>query len=101
MKQVLGLYRYVWLVSGRAQIILIALLVFMFLLDLAPLELQRRIINGAVGHQPFTFLTILCLVYVGAVLVQGGTKLLFNVYRGSIIETANQRLRLEPRLVDI
>lgn len=101
MKKVLGLYRYVWLVSGRAQIILIALSVFMFLLDLAPLELQRRIINGAVGHQPFTFLAILCLVYVGAVLVQGGTKLLFNIYRGSIIETANQRLRLEPRLVDI
>ena len=77
MKKVLGLYRYVWLVSGRAQIILIALSVFMFLLDLAPLELQRRIINGAVGHQPFAFLAILCLVYIGAVLVQGGTKLLF------------------------
>ena len=76
MKKVLGLYRYVWLVSGRAQIILIALSVFMFLLDLAPLELQRRIINGAVGHQPFAFLATLCLVYVGAVLVQSGTKLL-------------------------
>lgn len=101
MKRVIELYRYVWSVSGRAQIGLIGLALVLFLLDLAPLELQRRIVNGAVGHQQFGYLALLCLVYVGAVLVQGGLKLLFNVYRGAVVETANQRLRLEPGLVGI
>ena len=95
------LYRYVWKVSGRDQVILSVLSVALFLLELAPLELQRRIVNGAVDHQEFKVIGLLCLLYVAVALVQGSLKLILNVYRGSVSETANQRLRLEPNLIAI
>jgi ABC-type multidrug transport system fused ATPase/permease subunit len=95
------LYRYVWKVSGRDQVILSVLSVALFLLELAPLELQRRIVNGAVEHQEFAVIGLLCLLYVTVALVQGSLKLILNVYRGSVSEAANQRLRLEPNLIAI
>jgi ABC-type multidrug transport system fused ATPase/permease subunit len=89
------LYRYVWKISGRDQVILSVLSVTLFLLELAPLELQRRIVNSAVDRQAFEVIGLLCLLYVMAVLVQGGIKLFLNVYRGSVSEAASQHLRLE------
>lgn len=90
-----GLYRYIWQVSGRDQIILSLLTVMVFLLDLAPLELQRRIVNGALAHSQLRDLLLLCLLYVAAVVAQGGIKLVLNVYRGAVSEAANRRLRLQ------
>jgi ABC-type multidrug transport system fused ATPase/permease subunit len=95
------LYRYVWKISGRDQVILSVLSVVLFLLELAPLELQRRIINGAVDRQAFEVIGLLCLLYVAVALVQGGLKLMLNVYRGSVSESANQRLRLDTNLIAI
>jgi ABC-type multidrug transport system fused ATPase/permease subunit len=100
-RQLRDLYRYVWRVSGRDQVILAALSVALFLLEMAPLELQRRIVNDAVGHQAFSVIGLLCLVYIAVALVQGGLKLVLNVYRGSVSEAANQRLRLDPNLIAI
>lgn len=88
------LYRYIWKVSARDQVILSALSVAVFLLELAPLELQRRIVNGAVYHRDFQFIVMLCLIYVAVALVHGSLKLVLNVYRGSVSEAANQRLRM-------
>ncbi len=95
------LYRYVWKVSGRDQVILSVLSVALFLLELAPLELQRRIVNGAVAHHEFELIGLLCLLYVAVTLVQGSLKLILNIYRGSVSEAANQRLRLEPNLIAV
>lgn len=89
------LYRYIWEVSARNQVILSALAVAVFLMELAPLELQRRIVNGAVERREFTFIGTLCLIYVVVALVHGGLKLILNVYRSSVGEAANQRLRLQ------
>jgi ABC-type multidrug transport system fused ATPase/permease subunit len=72
--------------------------VALFLLELAPLELQRRIVNGAVESSSFRLVALLCALYVGVILTQGGLKLVLNVYRGSVAETAVKRLRLEPNL---
>jgi ABC-type multidrug transport system fused ATPase/permease subunit len=91
----------VWKVSGRDQVILAALSVALFLLEMAPLELQRRIVNDAVGRQEFAAIGLLCLLYVAAALVQGGLKLVLNIYRGSVSEAASQRLRLDPNLIAI
>jgi len=90
-----GLYGYIWEVSGHAQILLALLSVFIFLLDLAPLELQRRIVNDAIGNKAFTELIWLCGAYALTALVQGAAKLLWNVYRNSVGEATSQRLRLE------
>lgn len=89
------LYRYIWKVSARDQVYLSLLAAALFLIELAPLELQRRIVNGAVSGGKFGLIGILCLVYVTVVLVQGGLKLVMNVYRGSVTEAANQRLRMQ------
>lgn len=88
------LYRYIWKISAHGQILLSALAIAVFLLELAPLELQRRIVNGAVEHQSFQSIALLCLVYVGVALVHGGLKLVLSVYRGSVSEAANERLRM-------
>lgn len=96
-ESVKDLYRYIWKVSARSQLILSALAVAVFLLGLAPLELQRRIVNGAVDRQTFQFILLLCLTYAGVALLHGGLKFVLNVYRGSVTEAANQRLR---KLID-
>jgi len=90
-----GLYGYIWQISGRAQIALALLSVFIFLLDLVPLELQRRIVNDAIGKKAFASLLWLCGVYTVVALAQGLSKLTWNVYRNSIGEATSRRLRLD------
>jgi ABC-type multidrug transport system fused ATPase/permease subunit len=88
-------YRYIWKVSGRHQVFLSLLAVALFVVQLVPLELQRRIINHATERAEYGAIAMLCVVYALIVLVQGGLKYGLNVYRGSVSEAANQRLRLE------
>jgi ABC-type bacteriocin/lantibiotic exporter with double-glycine peptidase domain len=91
----LGLYGYIWATSGRAQLLLALLSVFIFLLDLVPLELQRRIVNDAIGQKAFGLMIWLCGAYAITALVQGLAKLAWYVYRNSIGEATSQRLRQE------
>jgi hypothetical protein len=58
-----------------------------------PLELQRRIVNDLVKHRGYWLVITLCAVYAGTVLVQGGTKLVLNLYRSWIGERATRDLR--------
>jgi ABC-type multidrug transport system fused ATPase/permease subunit len=88
-------YRYIWKVSGKHQVLLSLLAVCLFLIELVPLELQRRIINSATERADYSVIGWLCLTYVLAVVVQGSLKLVMNVYRGSVSEAAIRRLRLE------
>src|SRR4051794_31468047 len=99
--QVLDLYRYVWRATGRSQILLSLLAVGVFLLELAPLELQRRIVNSAVEQHTYDLIALLCGLYLIVALVQGGLKLILNVYRGSVIETVSKGLRLDPNLMAV
>lgn len=101
LRAVGALYRYVWATSGRAQLGLSALAIAVFLLELAPLDLQRRIVNAAVDRQAYALIGLLCLLYLAVALVQGGVKLVLNVYRGSVGEAASRRLRLEPELMAV
>ena len=89
-----ALYRYIWRTSGRGQVVLGALSVGVLLLDLVPLELQRRIVNGALDKKSFSLLAVLCGIYAAVALIQGGAKLALNVYQGAISERANRDLRL-------
>jgi ABC-type multidrug transport system fused ATPase/permease subunit len=79
--------------SGTHQLLLLALTVSVFLLEIVPLELQRRVVNDLVKNRPYSWVIILCAVYAGVVLVQGGTKLVLNVYRGWVGERAVRDLR--------
>jgi len=86
-------FRYVLATSGLHQLLLLALTVSVFLLEVVPLELQRRIVDNLVKDRPYSGVIILCAVYAGVVLVQGGTKLGLNVYRGWVGERATRDLR--------
>src|SRR5216683_5507075 len=88
-----NIYRYVLATSFWHQLPLVVLTVAVFLLEIAPLELQRRIVNDLVKHRDFSFIVVLCAVYAGTVLVQGGTKLVLNVYRSWVGERATRDLR--------
>jgi ABC-type multidrug transport system fused ATPase/permease subunit len=88
-----NIYRYVWKVSRRHQLPLIALTVCVSLLEVVPLELQRRIVDDAVKDRNYALVATLCALYLGAVLLQGGTKLLVNVYRNWVGESAVRELR--------
>jgi ABC-type multidrug transport system fused ATPase/permease subunit len=88
------LWAYIRQASGRDQISLSVITVAVFLLTLAPLELQRRVINDAIGPRNLRAILLLCLAYVVVVLVQGGLKLWLNIYRARVSEQAVRRLRL-------
>src|SRR5580700_2939256 len=88
-----NLYRYVLETSPLHQVFLVLLTVGVFLLEVVPLELQRRIVDDLVKHRDFWFVIALCAVYAGVVLVQGGTKLVLNVYRSWVGERATRDLR--------
>lgn len=74
---------------------LAALSTIVFLLDLAPLELQRRIVNEAIHDRSFDRLVLLCGIYAVVTLVQGGSKLATNIFKNSVGEAASRRLRLD------
>jgi len=88
-----NIFRYVLETSGLHQLLLSLLTVSVFLLEVVPLELQRRIVDDLVKHRDFRLVIVLCAIYAAAVLVQGGTKLVLNVYRSWVGERATRDLR--------
>jgi len=90
-----GLYRYIWRTCGREQIGLAVLSTIVFLLDLAPLELQRRIVNEAIHNRSFDALLLLCGIYAVVAVLQGVSKLGTNIFKNSVGEGATRRLRLD------
>ena len=88
-----NIFRYVLKTSGWHQLFLLLLTVGVFLLEVVPLELQRRIVNDLVKHRDYWLVIVLCAAYAGVVLVQGGTKLVLNVYRSWVGERATRDLR--------
>jgi len=87
------IFGYVFAVSWPHQIALLSLTVVTFLLEVAPLEIQRRVVNDLVKERSYQLVVTLCVAYAGAVLLQGGTKLALNVYRGWVGENATRDLR--------
>jgi ABC-type bacteriocin/lantibiotic exporter with double-glycine peptidase domain len=94
-----NIFRYVLETSGLHQLFLLLLTVGVFLLEVVPLELQRRIVNDLVKHRDFWLVIVLCAVYAGTVLVQGSAKLVLNVYRSWVGERATRDLRRRVRVL--
>jgi ABC-type multidrug transport system fused ATPase/permease subunit len=88
-----NVFRYVLGTSGVHQLFLLALTASVALIEVVPLELQRRIVNDLVKHRPYSWVVGLCAVYASTVLVQGGIKLVLNIYRGWVGERAKRDLR--------
>src|SRR5208282_24467 len=94
-----NIFRYVLETSGLHQLFLALLTVGVFLLEVVPLELQRRIVDGLVKHRDFWLIIVLCAVYAGVVVLQGGTKLVLNIYRSWVGERATRDLRRRVHLL--
>ena len=88
-----NIFHYVLETSGWHQLWLVVLTVAVFLLEIVPLELQRRIVNDLTKHRNFSLIIVLCAVYAGTVLLQGGVKLVLNIYRSWVGERAIRDLR--------
>ena len=88
-----NIYGYVLTMSAVHQLSLLVLTGGVALLEVVPLELQRRIVDDLVKHRPYSWVIWLCAAYAGVVLVQGGTKLALNVYRSWVGERAKRDLR--------
>ena len=88
-----GLLRYVWQEGAWQQIRLCLLAGLVFPLTMVPLELQRRIVDRAIGNENLRLLVLLGAVYFAAVLLQGALKYLLRFYRGVVSERAIRLLR--------
>jgi ABC-type multidrug transport system fused ATPase/permease subunit len=84
--------RYIFRLTARHQAALAALSAIIFLLSAAPLEFQRRIVNGAINEGAMSILW-LALAYAGVALVEGACKLAMNIYRGWVGESSVRHLR--------
>jgi hypothetical protein len=84
---------YIWKASARHQLGLCLLSVTVFLLSAVPLELQRRIVNDAIGKGALGTILWLALAYAALALTEGGVKLWLNVYRSWVSERAVRHLR--------
>ena len=91
-----NLHRYIIKRSLRPQLILIAIS-FVLGLALNPLmlDLQKRIINQAIGQRNFDALLWLCGAFLGAVLLNGALKYVKQNLEGYISETMLRDLRGE------
>ncbi|WP_457104636.1 ABC transporter ATP-binding protein [Methylobacterium sp. P5_C11] len=77
--------------SHQPTLVLIAMV--LFVADLAPLELQRRIVNAAFPGGSVRSIAALAMLYIVAALAMGALKLGLNVYRSYVSESAVRRLR--------
>lgn len=84
---------YVLQKSGRHQAALAMLSVAVFALSAVPLELQRRIVNDAIGSGAVRTIFLLALAYAGVAILEQALKLVLNVYRAWVSESAVRALR--------
>lgn len=88
------LYAFIWRASARGQVILCLLTLLVVPLSMVPLELQRRILEDALGRREMSTLIWLAAAYLAVMLVQGGLKYVLNVQRGRVVEEVVRRVRL-------
>lgn len=87
------LFRYIWQVSRRHQVGLCLLSITVFLLSAVPLELQRRIVNDAIGKGALDTIIWLAIAYAVVAVAEGAIKLWLNIYRSRVSERAVRDLR--------
>ena len=80
------LFGFIWSVSARQQLLTVALAMTVALLELAPVELQRRIIDGAIVAGSLSTLFTLGAIYLAVILCHQLVKHALRVYRNALAE---------------
>ncbi len=101
------LFGFIWKYSKRDQLILLMVTTALFPLLYMTLELPKRIINDAIGASSstidffgteiaqVTFLIILCVGFLVAVLIHGLVKMRINTMKGVLAERMLRRFRYQ------
>ncbi|QFT33090.1 putative ABC transporter ATP-binding protein [Labrenzia sp. THAF82] len=102
-----SLFRFIWKYSSRQQIFILMVTVLTYPVVYFLLELPKLIVNDAVQGDNFPrdvlgfdfdqipYLVLLCLTFLGLVVVSNGLKFYLNVYKGRLGERMLRRLRFE------
>lgn len=88
-----SLWSYVWRMSGWHQIAVCSLAVIVAALGIAPIELQRRIVDNAITPKNYDLLITLAAIYLGVIVLHGGIKFVLRIYEGWLSESAIQHNR--------
>ena len=83
-----SLTRYVWRTSGGHQLALAALALVVAGLAMVPLELQRRLVNEALGAGDLGLLFRLAGVYFAVIVTAAAAKFALRLYQGWLGESA-------------
>ncbi len=89
-----SLLGYIWRLSGRHQIALCLGALVIAALSMAPLELQKTIVNEAIEGRDIGLLLTLGGLYVGVLTAQLGLKYGFRLYQSWISQSAIRYTRL-------
>ncbi|WP_170610447.1 ABC transporter transmembrane domain-containing protein [Ruegeria arenilitoris] len=101
------MFQFIWKYSKRDQLTLLAVTATLFPLLYLTLELPKRIINDAIGASSSiinvlgfdlpqtTFLIILCIAFLFAVLAHGLMKMRINTMKGILSERMLRRFRYQ------
>lgn len=84
-----------WVFDGntRWQVLLLVIIGVTVFARVLPLEMQKRIVNQAIGMRKLDLLVLYCAYYLGAVLVASGCKYLINVLETHISQNVLARMR--------
>jgi putative ABC transport system ATP-binding protein len=102
-----SIYRFILRYSMPEQVYLVVVTLLSFPFLYASLDLPKQIINDAIGGEHFPrdvlgvelnqvpYLVLLCMVFVGLVLINGWFKFHLNVRKGRVGERMLRRLRYD------
>ena len=85
-----SLWGYIWRMSGWHQVVVCGLAVIVAALGIAPIELQRRIVDDAITPQNLDLLMTLAALYLGLIVMHGVIKFVLRMYEGWLSESAIQ-----------
>lgn len=88
-----SIYGFIWRTCRKGQLTVCLFSGLLIPLAAVPLELQRRMVDTALGNKDLRLLVILGLVYLGSILAQQGLKYGLNIARGWVVEDVTRRLR--------
>ncbi|MEQ9814746.1 MAG: ABC transporter ATP-binding protein [Azospirillaceae bacterium] len=79
---------FAWRMGGRHQVLISLVALVVAALSMAPLELQRRLVNNAIEGDDVHLLLVLAGLYLAVLVLQSATKFVLRMYQGWLSESA-------------
>ncbi len=84
-----------WIFDGnvKLQVMLVAIILLTVAIRVVPLEMQKRIVNEAINLRKIDLLVVYCSIYLVAVVLASGLKLIINIIQTKISQKATAEMR--------